>query len=202
MIKIIIQLGDLLEMYLDKKIETGVKINSELRRNILELEKNFEYWENKGSYFQKQLIENIEKIQSLSEELESEIKLYRMREEHDRKIKIRQIENRIAKLKKRNQQTQDKVKKFEDKIENGKIVIERLYITFSLDYYIKLHQKLWEIRMKSLKSDKPETDKINNLLKEIDNNPMFQDVENYLVILDQEGIYEHFKKVKLDRFKP
>jgi len=187
-------------MYLEKKTETGVKINSELRRNILELEKNFEYWEDKGSYFQQQLIENIAKIQSLSEELEAEIKLYKIREEHDRKIKIRQIENRIAKLKKKNQENQDKVKKFEDKIENGKIVIERLYITFSLDYYIKLHQKLWEIRKKSLKSGKPETDKINNLLMEIDTNPMFQDVKNYLVILDQEGIYEHFKKVKLDRF--
>ncbi|MBM4241914.1 MAG: hypothetical protein FJ150_09690 [Euryarchaeota archaeon] len=190
-----------MHLHLNKTIETGIKINLNLRQDILNLEKNFAYWEDKISKFQGMLTENNEKIKSISTELKEEMDLYTKSLDPERRLKIRQLEKKMSRLRAKNHNAQNKVKKFQDKLENGKTLLEKYYTIYRLEYYIKLHQKLWERRLKCLKPGKDEAEKIRELSDEIRNNPMFRDIKQYISMLDQGDLYEHFKAMQLDRFK-
>lgn len=190
-----------MEKYLDKKVETGVKVNSDLRREILNLEKNFKFWEEKVEHFEQQLTENNKEAQSFKEKLNKEKDLYSLRPDHEKKIKIRQIENNISRLMVKNKDIQSNVKKYQDKIENGKMLLEKFYTLFRLEYYIRLHQKLWELRLKSLKPGRKEKAKIKNIYEEIKTNPMFKGIDQFISILDGGDIYDHFKAKKLELTK-
>lgn len=189
--------GDFLKIYLDRKVETGVKINSDLRHEILNLEKNFGFWEEKGKKFELQLSENNKKIQSLKERLNKEKDLYILRADHDKKITIRQISKNISRLIEKNRDIQSNIKKYQDKIGNGRMLMHKFYTLYRLEYYIRLHQKLWDLRYDSLKPGRNEKMKIRDIHKEIETNPMFNEIDQCLSILDQGEIYDHFKAMKL-----
>ncbi len=190
-----------MKIYLDKKVETGVKINSDLRKEIFNLGKNFTFWEKKGKNFQEQLNHNNKEIQSLKEILHREKDLYSLRADNDKKIRIRQISNNISRLMEKNRDIQSKSKKYHDKIENGKILMHKYYTLLRLEYYIRLQQKLWSLRLKSLKPGNKEKKQIKDIYMEIETNPMFKGIDQYISILDQGDIYDHFKAMKLELYK-
>jgi hypothetical protein len=186
-----------LPIYLEKKIETGVKINFKRKKEILNFQEDINTWNRRLSRFEPEIIKNNEIIRSLSNELKEEKKFYKTYEDHARKVNINKIERKILKLHEKNQELQEKIIRYDTKIKNGKITLEKLYTIFKLEYFIKLHQKLWNIRMKCLNSGMPNATTINKINKEINTNPMFEDINNNLLILDQEGINDFFRLSKM-----
>jgi chromosome segregation ATPase len=188
-----------MHLYLDTKVDTGVKINWNRKKEILELKENLRYWDQKITKFESEIVENNETIRSLLDDLENEKKLYKIHEDYNRRSNIRKIENKIRRFHKKNQEAQDKIKKYDTKIRNGQIRLEKYYMIFCLEYYIKLHQRLWKIRMNCLKSGKLDSAKISGILREVNTNPMFRSIDEYLSILDQKGLDDYFQLSKFEK---